>query len=84
MWMCREVVSEISCPLEYFSSAKVCNGQQLLSQFLNVVQRCEEVNIRIHGLCSDAGGGNAQLIRILRQSKCSDQSKQELLGEGCY
>lgn len=51
---------------DHWCSSKPVSGTELINQFRIAVRGCEAVGFRVHGFCSDAGGGNASMMRILR------------------
>jgi hypothetical protein len=61
-WMVRTTDNRFCYPLQRYSSRKGASGEELLSQFLQVVSRAGAVNFFVTKLNADAGGGNRSLI----------------------
>ncbi len=53
---------------EFFYNSGSLSGNALLEQFTRVVMNCELVGSKVFGLLCDAGGNNARLMNLLRQS----------------
>ena len=59
---------------EYFYNAGHLNGEELQRQFLHIVRCLEFVGVMVLGLCSDAGGSNARLFKLLREEPAQSGS----------
>ena len=51
--------------LAFFSDGSL-TGDTLLNQFDYATACVKSINVRIHGLCRDAGGNNARFTLLLR------------------
>jgi hypothetical protein len=51
----------------YFYNKGSLTGYAILRQIIHVISCYDMINVEIHGICSDAGGGNARLFMLLTQ-----------------
>jgi hypothetical protein len=51
----------------YFSNKGSLTGDAILRQIIHVISCYDMINVEIHGICSDVGGGNARLFTLLTQ-----------------
>jgi hypothetical protein len=49
----------------YFYNKGSLTGDAILRQMIHVISCYDMINVEIHGICSDAGGGNARLFTLL-------------------
>ena len=52
--------------LEFFFNDGSLSGDDLMYQLFHVLSMCNNINIRVLGLCLDGGGNNSRLLSLLR------------------
>lgn len=68
-WRYKDFVANEAWNCSYFMNDGSCTGETLLRQMQYVTLSCESISSRVHGVCFDAGGNNARLMRIARKGK---------------
>ena len=56
----------VTASLEFFFNNGSLTGNDLMYQLFHVLSMCNNINIKILGLCLDAGGNNSRLLSLLR------------------
>jgi len=65
-WRVRSIYGK-SHNCEFFFNAGSLVGDEMLFQFHHIVNSLEFIGCRIVGFCSDSGGNNARLFKLLRE-----------------
>jgi hypothetical protein len=66
---------------EYFFSGKSISGNEIRAQILHVIRHLDLVGFRVHGVCMDAGGGNAAAVTHLREKAFNETTEDYWLAE---
>ena len=64
-WRYRTVNGQ-SYNVEFWYNSGSLSGNELMSQFVQVVLRLESIGARVLGVACDAGGSDARLYRLIR------------------
>lgn len=73
---------EVATPLSFFYAKGPTAGAVMLQQLLGVIRACELIQFRVHGVCADAGGGNASLFSLIRSVGPTARSDSAVLPDG--
>ena len=55
--------------LEFFMNSGSLTGDDMLHQLMHVLAMCNLINVKVVGLCLDAGGSNSSLLTMLRHGE---------------
>lgn len=66
-------------PVSYFFDKSPVSGAVMMQQLVSVIRGCELCSFHIHGICCDAGGGNASLFALARAAGPTKRSDEALL-----
>jgi hypothetical protein len=66
---------------EYFYSFRSIAGNEIRAQILHVIRHLELAGFHVHGICLDAGGGNASAVTQMREKAHNCTTEEYWLGE---